>query len=138
MPLVRYQLEDWVEVGDEQCPCGRGLPTIRKVVGRAYDYLVSRTGRKFHGEKVMYLLEHLQNLHLGVRQIQVIQKSLSELTVRVARSDSFQNTALDLMRRYLTEALGHDVHIEFQMVEHIPREPSGKLRIVICNLQGIT
>jgi len=39
MPLVRYNIEDLVEVTDEECPCGWRLPTMR-VLGRsaiAYD-----------------------------------------------------------------------------------------------------
>jgi len=83
MPLLRYQLMDYVEVGHERCPCGRGLPLIRQVIGRAYDYLVSRSGRRFHGEKVMYLLERLQGLKMGVRQMQVKQTSISNLTIEL-------------------------------------------------------
>jgi len=33
MPLVRYETGDFAEVGDP-CPCGRGLPVLRRVVGR--------------------------------------------------------------------------------------------------------
>lgn len=34
MPLLRYNLEDNVEVSDEPCPCGWQLPTVR-VLGRS-------------------------------------------------------------------------------------------------------
>jgi phenylacetate-CoA ligase len=33
MPLVRYDIGDLAEVG-EACPCGRGLPVLRRIVGR--------------------------------------------------------------------------------------------------------
>ena len=33
MPLVRYELGDYAEVG-APCPCGRGLPVIKRIVGR--------------------------------------------------------------------------------------------------------
>jgi len=133
MPLIRYQLQDYVEVGDEGCPCGRSLPLIRRVIGRAYDYLVSRSGKRFHGEKVMYLLEHLQNLKMGVRQIQVTQESFLEMKINVIRDDQFRPQALDIMRAYFSKALGSDLKINFKMVDQIPRERSGKLRLVVSN-----
>ncbi len=33
MPLIRYQNQDYAEVGPS-CPCGRGLPVIKRVLGR--------------------------------------------------------------------------------------------------------
>jgi phenylacetate-CoA ligase len=33
-PLIRYEIGDQAEVG-EPCPCGRGLPTLRRILGRA-------------------------------------------------------------------------------------------------------
>lgn len=134
MPLIRYQIMDSVEVGDERCPCGRSLPLIREVIGRAYDYLVSKSGRRFHGEKVMYLLEHLQDLKMGVRYIQVTQKTFLKLNIKVVQDEGFKDKALDIMRAYFSEALGQSLDIEFQSVNQIPRERSGKLRVVICEL----
>ena len=134
MPLIRYQIMDYVEVGDERCPCGRGLPLIRQVIGRQYDYLFSPSGQRFHGEKVMYLLERLHDLKIGVRQMQVTQKTFSQLKIKVVRDKDFQAKALDIMRVYFREALGQQLHIEFQMVDQIPRERSGKIRLVICDL----
>jgi phenylacetate-CoA ligase len=34
MPVIRYDIGDYAEVG-EPCPCGRGLPVLRRLVGRA-------------------------------------------------------------------------------------------------------
>jgi len=33
MPLIRYSILDYAEVGDP-CPCGRTLPTLRRILGR--------------------------------------------------------------------------------------------------------
>jgi phenylacetate-CoA ligase len=33
MPLLRYELGDYAEVG-EPCPCGRGLPVLSRILGR--------------------------------------------------------------------------------------------------------
>ena len=134
MPLVRYQLMDYVEVGDNKCECGRGLPTIRQVIGRAYDYLLSRDGRRFHGEKVMYLLERLQDTKMGIRQMQVIQTALDQLTIKLVTDSDFKPQATGYIRNYFVKALSQDLKIDYQMVNELPRERSGKLRIVACDI----
>ena len=50
MPLVRYEIGDYAEVG-EPCACGRGLPVLRRIVGRVRNMLrdaraASATGRR--------------------------------------------------------------------------------------------
>ena len=46
MPLIRYALHDWAEVGPT-CPCGRGLPTLRRVVGRIRNMAISPEGKSY-------------------------------------------------------------------------------------------
>lgn len=133
MPLIRYQIMDSVVLGESACACGRGLPLIQEIIGRAYDYLVSRSGKRFHGEKVMYLLEHLQDRRMGIRNIQVIQESLTDLRVHILRDNDFQGQALDAIRDYFVDAMGDDLNIEFKFVDAIPRAPSGKFRVVVRN-----
>jgi phenylacetate-CoA ligase len=38
MPLLRYELDDYAEVG-QACACGRGLPVIRRILGRRQNML---------------------------------------------------------------------------------------------------
>lgn len=133
LPLIRYRLMDSVEAGDARCPCGRTLPTIKRVIGRAYDYLQSLSGKRFHGEKVMYLLEHLKDQRMGVRNMQVRQTTPSTLKVNVVREEGFTPATLEIIQRYFTESLG-EIDIEFTTVDQISRDPSGKFRPVICDL----
>jgi phenylacetate-CoA ligase len=39
MPLLRYDLGDYAGTGDGACPCGRGLPVIRSILGRRQNLL---------------------------------------------------------------------------------------------------
>ncbi len=39
MPLLRYELGDYAETGDGACPCGRGLPVIKSILGRRQNLL---------------------------------------------------------------------------------------------------
>ena len=46
MPLIRYQNQDYAEVG-EPCPCGRGLPVLKRVLGRKRNMALAPDGRRF-------------------------------------------------------------------------------------------
>ncbi len=45
MPLLRYALGDFAEVG-EPCGCGRGLPVLRRIVGRVRNTMIAADGRR--------------------------------------------------------------------------------------------
>lgn len=45
MPLIRYQVDDYAEL-DEACDCGRGLPVLKRILGRVKDIWVLPTGEQ--------------------------------------------------------------------------------------------
>ena len=45
MPLIRYQVDDYAELG-EACDCGRGLPVLKRILGRVQDIWVLPTGEQ--------------------------------------------------------------------------------------------
>ena len=44
-PLIRYEVGDYAEAS-APCPCGRGLPVIRRIMGRVRNLLVLPDGKK--------------------------------------------------------------------------------------------
>ena len=44
-PLLRYEIGDEAEFGGP-CPCGRGLPVLRRIVGRTFEYVTLPSGRR--------------------------------------------------------------------------------------------
>jgi phenylacetate-CoA ligase len=46
MPLIREELGDYAEVG-EACPCGRGLPVLKRILGRVRNLATLPTGAQF-------------------------------------------------------------------------------------------
>src|SRR5262249_25984262 len=57
MPFLRYVNGDRAVAGFGACPCGRGLPLLRKVVGRRLDVLHTPDGRRAPGELFPHLLK---------------------------------------------------------------------------------
>ena len=130
MPLIRYRLADWGVLANELCPCGRTLPVLEYIYGRAYDSLVNTVGRKFHGEFFLYIIEDAKKQGMHVDGVQFEQGRSGELTIRiVANEDDFSNLKPFIHQR-IQKHFDSQVVIHFENVEKIMREASGKLRVV--------
>ena len=122
MPLLRYELGDLAEVGPP-CPCGRGLPVLREIVGRQRDLLVLPSGARRHvslGNRSFAEFEQ-------IRQFQVVQKTLAEIEVRLVLRGAFGPAEEDRLRRDLAAAFEPGMRIAFAYLDAIPRGPGGKL-----------
>ena len=75
-PLIRYELGDLAEVGDA-CPCGRGLPVLRRIIGRVRNLVTLPTGEQRHP----VFREDRMLAIAPIRQYQLIQRSLTEIDV---------------------------------------------------------
>ena len=139
MPLLRYRLNDFASPIDGACACGRKLPRIGDVVGRAYDVIYNRDGRMFHGEFFMYIFEEVKQKGLGVQRFQVIQHDFDHFTIRVQPGPGYGPETEAFVRRRVSESYGDYAHIVFEPVQSIERERSGKLRLIIgCGKQPHT
>jgi len=76
-PLIRYENGDWATVGP-RCSCGRGLPTLSRILGRSRNMMTLPDGRK------RWPLTSAVRAHTvsQITQIQVIQHSLDRLELR--------------------------------------------------------
>jgi phenylacetate-CoA ligase len=137
MPLLRYRLNDYASATTDRCACGRTLPVIRAVVGRAYDLVYNREGRIFQGEFFMYILEEVKQRSLGIDQFQVVQRDFDHFTIRVRPGQGYGADTEALVRRRIQDGYGEYAQIEFERVDSIARERSGKLRLIVgCGKNG--
>ncbi|MBP6210944.1 MAG: phenylacetate--CoA ligase family protein [Anaerolineales bacterium] len=128
-PLIRFRLGDLAAWDDRPCPCGRRMPVIREVVGRIEDVVIGPDGRqmvRFHG--VFVNQPHVQ-------EGQVIQESLSQITVRVVPTKDYtEEDTQDIIQR-IRQRLGANVDVTVEQVTNIPRTKSGKFQAVISHLK---
>lgn len=131
MPLIRYRTGDFGALSDKLCACGRTLAVLDTVYGRAYDFIVAADGRRFHGEFLMYIFEEGQRRQMGIAQFQVQQLAVNEFRIRIVPEQEFSKDAWELIVTRMQEHLGRQIHVAFEMVERIEREPSGKMRVIV-------
>lgn len=129
-PFIRYDIGDYVEAGE--CPCGQfpGL-ALRRVIGKQRGAL-----KRANGEPVMFasIAARLRDVP-GLLQYQVIQESLTTLTVRyVVASEADEAQVQHRCRHELIEFLGFEPVMQFVRESRIDREPSGKFHASICRV----
>ncbi len=129
MPLLRYAIGDLAEVGSP-CACGRTLPVLARILGKARDWVVLPSGARrfaYFGAKAIADLRDLV-------QIQIAQKSLYDLEVRLVTRGVFGSANEEKVRRLLNETLGAHFRIGFDYRSMIPRSPGGKYLDFVCEI----
>jgi phenylacetate-coenzyme A ligase PaaK-like adenylate-forming protein len=126
MPFIRYANGDRALAGFETCDCGRGLPLLKKVVGRRLDMLHATGGRALPGE----FFPHLVKDFAAVRRFQVIQETPDRVRFTMVAPDLGADDRAKL-QHLVRDALGSGVAVEFEQVEQIRQTPAGKLQVVI-------
>ena len=128
MPLVRYEIGDSGVLG-EACPCGRGYPVLERIWGRAYDFIESPDGRRYHGEFFMYLFEDLRRDGYSVGQFKVVQSDPHRIEVLMAGVQSNGESVIGRVRESLARSLsGMSIHV--RLVDEIQRTASGKMQVI--------
>jgi phenylacetate-CoA ligase len=119
MPMIRYR------------SCGRGLPTIRRIVGRTADFLVRRDGSRVAG---ISLIENSLTDLPGIDQMQIVQETLDHVTLRVVPGAGFTPDVEAALTRYF-EGQFPGAAIALERVTAIAQEANGKYRFSICRVQ---
>jgi phenylacetate-CoA ligase len=79
-PIIRYLDGDIAIQVNDECNCGRGLPLIREIQGRAMDFIASENGKYI---SPMAIVAALQNTP-GVDQFKVTQREDYSIEIQAA------------------------------------------------------
>ena len=129
-PMIRYAIGDWAEAGGP-CACGRHLPTLARILGRERNLVRLPDGRRH------WPLVGFQRFPEAapVRQYQVVQRSLSEVDLRVSTDAPLTAGQRERLAAIVRDALGHP--FEVRVEEHrdpLPVGPGGKFEEFVCRV----
>lgn len=128
MPFIRYQSGDMAVPKDGPCPCGRCGSLIEQITGRIEDVIRTPDGRLL--SRLDFVFKEIPFVH----EAQLIQERLDLLRVRLVPRGDFAAAEEVKLVKILQEHTGMRMRIEFDVVEEIPRLPSGKFRFVISKV----
>lgn len=128
LPLIRYKVGDYCELGEEVCPCGRHSRVFKAFEGRLEDKVVTPEGTKI--SRFDYIFKNTP----GVREAQIVQEKLGEITIRVIprseRWDEDKQRLLENVRVYISPTIA----VNFEQVEELERTSTGKFKAVVSRL----
>ena len=118
MPLIRYDLNDYVELG-APCACGRGLPVIARIRGRRRNMLRLPDGSTHWPSIPAYVW----GSPTPVRQFQLLQTELACIVVRLVVERALTEDETRGIRERLSARLGWPFEYRFEYVAHIEGGP---------------
>lgn len=132
MPLLRYDIGDFAEVA-APCSCGRGLPTLKRIVGRQRNMaLLPDGGRRW---PAIELHDQVGMADFPpIMQFQLIQRSLKMAELLLVAPRPLTGPEEKLLRHWTQQALGHPFEITLTYMQEIPRSASGKFEDFRCEV----
>ena len=121
MPLLRYAIDDMAQVG-QACPCGRTLPVLSRIPGRARAMLVLASGERrfpYYGHSALMRVD-------AIMQHQVVQKTFDVVEVRLVVRRALTDEEETYLRQATANALGPPFKVQLTYCDPIPRGPGGK------------
>lgn len=129
-PLIRYDLGDCAEMADA-CPCGRGLPALKRIAGRRRNM-----ARLPDGRTLWPAIGGLRYSEIApIRQFQFVQRDREAIEVRLVCDAPLTTGQERRMGDLIHEALDFPFQLQFTYFqEQIPRGPGGKFEEFVCQL----
>lgn len=122
MPFIRYDIGDVAILDTECCPCGRGLPLMKELVGRYADILRTPDGQFVSASALTTILHKVP----GLCQSQLVQKATDWLQVNVVRYPDYDDASEAIFGQHLARFFGPKMRITFNYVDEVPKTASGK------------
>ncbi len=132
-PLIRYRIGDRMTFPSQKnCTCGLCAPVVDDIQGRRLDFLYTPEGAKINAGNVANLLKNIPN---AVIRAQFIQEKMDEVLVllEVEKGVYNEHHERQLMDEF-SHKFGKDMKVCIRIVDVIPRESSGKFRMIINNV----
>lgn len=129
-PLIRYDIGDYAEVGPA-CPCGRGLPTLRRIHGRERNLILMPDGSR-HWPLVGF--NRFREI-APVIQYQLIQDGRETIELRLVADRTLTAGEEAELAAHIQASLGFPFALRFVYFEgEIPAGAGGKFEEFVCRV----
>lgn len=121
-PLIRYDIGDFAQTGP-RCPCRRGLPTLRRILGRERNLVLMPDGSR-HWPMVGF---HRYRQIAPIIQYQIVQIDGERMEVRLVCERKLSEAEEEALCAQIRKSLGHSFAMSFRYFDdEIPKNSNGK------------
>ena len=127
-PLIRYRIGDRIKLPSQSaiCDCGSNFPLVEEIDGRSNDFIWSLENGKVNLGNISNCTKDAP----GIICFQVSQYEEKSVHVKIVKGSLFSEKDESRFRAALASRLGKAMQIYLEYVDEIPREKSGKFRLV--------
>jgi phenylacetate-CoA ligase len=136
MPLIRYEVGDYAEVG-EPCDCGRGMPVIKRILGREQDILVLPTGEQRWTLLGSPDVRHFMEM-APIVQYQLAHVAPDKMEVRLVTKRELTAQEEDNISQWVQKKLGYPFIINFVYFEDMALSRTGKFKDFVVEFSAAT
>ena len=130
MPFIRYAVDDVCIPSDRFCPCGRTLPMIESIKGRANDFIVLPDGQIVAS---CFLVIIMQAIH-DIGQYRIVQEDKRQIIVQLTKGKEFDPRTPERIKEEIRKVTKNRLQVETELIDEIPRDQSGKIRTVVSKV----
>lgn len=127
-PMIRYRTGDWalLSTAPRPCACGRSYPTVKEIIGRSGDYILSPSG-SLHSPTV---LEYVMRDSPSCKDLQIVQTGRDALEVRIVPDEGFAIEDANEFAALLLRLIGEPMATRIVLMDDLGRAAHGKYRLV--------
>ena len=130
-PLIRYDIGDYAEAGPA-CSCGRGLPTLKRILGRERNLIRMPDGSR-HWPLVGF---HKFREIAPILQYQMIQHDREHIELRIVAERTLTAEERSELVMHVQKSLGHAFALTISHFDgRIPRAPNGKFEEFVSHVR---
>ncbi len=130
MPLIRYEVGDLGVPTNETCSCGRSLPLMKSIEGRADDFILLPSGKLVSPIVLALLMKHSH----GILEYQIVQEASNKIFVYVVLSEEVDEIYLQGICTSIQNTLENEVEVTMKNVDRLKMGSTGKIRSVISKM----
>jgi len=130
MPFIRYAVDDICVPSNRICSCGRTLPMMDSIQGRANDFIVLPDGQIVAS---CFLVIIMQAIH-DIGQYRIVQEDKNQILVQLTKGREFDPRTPERIQGEIRKVIGSGLEVKVEILEELGRDESGKIRTVVSKV----
>jgi len=133
MPFIRYRIGDRGVITEKPCYCGRTPPLIETIIGRDNDQIILPDGSVISPH---ILLSTIINIP-GIQAYQIAQREIDRISINIVKDKNFnEDLIVGRIKKECKNIFDGRMKIEPLIVKEIPKEKTGKFKVVKSEISG--
>ena len=135
-PLVRYRINDQVEIDSEQEYLNSYADDIKitRIFGRKSEYLIGSRGNRVTSVGIARAVEGIEDT---VAAFQFIQKDMKQFIVNLVVEPGYGAKEERIFKERVVRRLGADCEYQYNYLDRIPKDRNGKARFIINEISDV-